>query len=418
MRIQRITTNYPAYLKTFFLKRPHLSSLSFQEQHAALMADACGWADFWSVALAKLGYRMIDVVSNVESMQKAWARENGVGYEEEKWLFDITTAQVVAFQPEILFVNDYVTFSASYLSYLKSACPSIRLVLGWCGAPYSDASVFKEYDVVLSSAPELVQHFIDQGHRSFLINHAFDPRILTRLDSVTTAPVDFAFIGSIAKKQGFHHEREALLLRLLEETPLRLWTTMESGSWQLSAGIRSRQLIYDFVHGAKRMGIPESMLGIGLLGNALRWSERPVLPPPIDQRLVRAARDPVFGLEMFAQLAHSRITLNSHIDMSEKYASNMRLYEATGVGSCLLTDWRPNLPELFDPETEVVTYETAEECIEKVEYLLGHEEQRQSISRAGQKRALRDHTFDNRAVQLDDLIRATPISKSKMQFAL
>ena len=405
MRIQRITTNYPAYLNGFFAKRPHLASKSFQEQHAALMADASGWADFWSVALKKLGYRMVETVSNVESMQKAWASENGVEYAAENWMFEITTAQVRAFQPDVLFVNDYATFTAAYLSHLKAACPSIKLVLGWCGAPYSDASVFKEYDVVLSSAPELVQHFIDQGHRSALIMHAFEPRVLTKLDSVSATPAEFAFIGSIAKKQGFHHEREVLLLRLLEETPLELWTTVSPTSWSLSANIRSRQLMYDFVHAAKRAGVPEPMLQAGVFGKTLRWKERPAMPAPVDSRLVRAAHAPVFGLEMYAQLAQSRVTLNSHIDMSEQYASNMRLYEATGVASCLLTDWRPNMPELFAVDSEVVTYKTAAECVEKVKYLLDHEAERQTIALAGQKRTLRDHTFDNRAAQLDALIR-------------
>ena len=380
--------------------------MSFAEQHAALMADASTWADFWSVALEKLGHRMTDIVSNAEPMQKAWARENGIEYSEETWLFDITTAQVVAFQPDVLFFNDYATFSASYVRHLKSACPSIRFVPGWCGAPYKDPSVFNEYDVVLSSAPELVQHFVDNGHRSCLINHAFEPRILAKLDSVASTPVDFSFLGSIAKKEGFHHEREALLQRLLEETPLQLWTTMAPGSWRVWAGSRSRQLLYDSVHAAKRVGFPESVLQFGLPGKALRWKERPALPQRVHPRLAAAARPPLFGLQMFAQLANSRVTLNSHIDMSEKYASNMRLYEATGVGTCLLTDWRPNMPELFEPDTEVVTYRNAQECIEKVNYLLAHDDERQSISRAGQKRTLRDHTFDNRAVQLDDLIRS------------
>jgi glycosyltransferase involved in cell wall biosynthesis len=406
LRIQRITTQYPAYFQAFYAKRPDLKSKGFAEQHAALMADASGWADFWTVAFGKLGYVMTDVISNAEPIQKTWANENGIEYTEQNWLFDITTAQVIAFQPDILFFNDYVTYTAAYLKHLRSVCPSIKLIFGWCGAPYRDGSVFSEYDIVLSSAPELVQHFTDQGHRSVLVSHAFEPRVLAKLDSVPTTAVDFSFIGSIAKKQGFHHEREALLLRLLEQTPLELWTTVSPTSLSLSASIRSRQLMYDFVHAAKRTGIPEPVLQVGVFGKALRWKERPTLPTPVDARLARAAREPIFGLEMFAQLAHSRVTLNSHIDMSEKYASNMRLYEATGVASCLLTDWRPNMPELFEPDTEVVTFKTADECIEKVKYLLDHEEQRKAIGRAGQKRTLRDHTFDNRAVQLDDLIRA------------
>jgi len=379
--------------------------MSFAEQHAVLMANASGLADFWSVAFAKLGYEMIDVVSNAETMQKAWAKENGFSYTKNNWLLEITTAQALAFKPDVLFVNDHVTFSASYLKYLKSACPSIRLVLGWCGAPYRDPSVFKEYDIVLSSAPELVQHFIDEGHRSYLIRHAFDPRILSKLGHANPTPVDLAFVGTLAKKQGFHREREALLLHLLEKTPLQVWAMLAHDPYRLRANIRSRQWIYDFVHAAKRTGIPEPMLRIGLLGRALSWKGRPSLPPPFDPRLVRAARPPLFGLEMFAQLAHSRITINSHIDMSEQYASNMRLYEATGVGSCLLTDWRPNLPELFAPDTEVITYRTAEECVEKVNYLLAHEQERQSISRAGQRRTLRDHTYEHRAYELTTILQ-------------
>jgi spore maturation protein CgeB len=114
---------------------------------------------------------------------------------------------------------------------------------------------------------------------------------------------------------------------------------------------------------------------------------------------------------MYAQLRRSRVTLNTHIDLSSTHASNMRLYEATGVGTCLLTDWKANLPEMFEPDAEVVTYESAEECVEKVRYLLEHEDERNGIAAAGQRRTLRDHTFDCRAAQLDDLIRGLLVSQ-------
>ena len=108
---------------------------------------------------------------------------------------------------------------------------------------------------------------------------------------------------------------------------------------------------------------------------------------------------------MFQQLHNSRVSLNTHIDISSCYASNMRLYEATGVGSCLLTDWKDNLPELFEPDTEVVTYRSAEECVEKVRYLLEHERERSAIAEAGQRRVMREHTFDHRAADIHEFIR-------------
>lgn len=407
MRIQRITTNYPAYLKQFYARQPELNSQPFFAQHAALMADASGWADFWSVALGKLGYEMREVVANAEPMQKAWAHENGFAYTRANWLFEITMAQVRAFEPEVLFVSDYTTFSASYLRHLKSECRSIKLVFGWCGAPYSDASVFKEYDIVLSNVPELVSGFVAQGHRCYQINHAFEPRVLKRMRAVESADVDFSFIGSISKNRHSHHGREELLLSLLERTNLQVFTDVYQPALGDRLSVRARRLAYDAARTASSLGVPRNILSsLPLLRRATAWDVRPSLPEPIDGRIARRARPPLFGLAMYQALQQTRISLNTHIDLSSSHASNMRLYEATGVGTCLLTDWRPNLSTLFEPDSEVVSYRSIDECVEKVNYLMEHEKKRRAIASAGQQRTLRDHSFDSRAGQLDDLIRS------------
>ena len=71
-------------------------------------------------------------------------------FDEPQWLFQIVAgARLKKFRPEILFVTDYSTFSASFIRQVKSEVPSIKLVLGWCGAPYRDGSVFNEYDLIL-----------------------------------------------------------------------------------------------------------------------------------------------------------------------------------------------------------------------------------------------------------------------------
>lgn len=74
----------------------------------------------------------------------------------------------------------------------------------------------------------------------------------------------------------------------------------------------------------------------------------------------------------------------------------MRLYETTGVGACLLTDTKSDLNRYFEPDVEVVTYASAEECVEKVKWLLENPVHCQSIAKAGQKRTLKEHNFKNR----------------------
>ena len=83
----------------------------------------------------------------------------------------------------------------------------------------------------------------------------------------------------------------------------------------------------------------------------------------------------------------------------------MRLFEATGVGTCLLTDPGNNMADIFEEDREVVTYSSTDECVEKVEYLLGHEDVRREIAAAGQARTLKDHSVLQRCRQLDEILQ-------------
>jgi spore maturation protein CgeB len=107
---------------------------------------------------------------------------------------------------------------------------------------------------------------------------------------------------------------------------------------------------------------------------------------------------------MFQTLKNSKITFNCHIDVSPRSASNMRMFEATGVSTCLVTDWKENIQTLFEPDYEVVTYKSLAECVEKIQWLLMHPEQRQAIAQAAQQRVFNQHTFKQRAHQLNDII--------------
>lgn len=383
MRLLKIGVYYPVYLEQFYARRPGLAAQPYAAQHAALIEDCFGSSDFWTKALSELGYQTCDLVLNAEPMQKIWAAERGRTFGEENWLFGIAAAQVADFRPDVLIVADYSTVTAAFLRHLRDVCPSLRLVLGWCGAPYRDGSVFSECDVVLSCVPELVAHFCEQGVRSRHVNHAFEPRVMKRIDATAAPTADFVFLGSIVKSNQFHLERERILMRLVEETDLQIWS---------EAGVAQPRMPLTYGGAARRAARL-------LLGRRAQPQ-----PEPLDARIARRARPPLFGLEMFQQLHDSRVALNTHIDISPVNASNMRLFEATGVGTCLLTDWKANLPELFQTDAEVVAYHDAAECVEKVKYLLAHEAERRRIAAAGQRRTLRDHTFASRAAQIDGII--------------
>jgi spore maturation protein CgeB len=82
----------------------------------------------------------------------------------------------------------------------------------------------------------------------------------------------------------------------------------------------------------------------------------------------------------------------------------MRLIEACGSGTCLLTDDKPNIREYFVPGEEVVVFNSAEEAVEKIRYLEEHEDFRKRVAAAGQRKVLDRFSFFHRAQRLDEYL--------------
>ncbi len=413
MRLLKITTLYKSYWERFYLQDSLLANKSYQVQKEALDYDAFGWADFWSSALTSLGYEVMEVSANVEPLQKQWSLENNVDFNSSKWLWNTTFEQVKKFQPTIVFMDDYSTFTSQWINELRQACPAICLVICWCGAPFDDSNIFAAHDMVISCIPELVRQFREMGHRSEHMNHAFDPRLLSRLDTLTKPDLDCTFIGQIVRANQYHLRREQILEELVSLVPLQVYSPSAEFilTWKDLLKLAARSSLYDIGQALMSIGIPRSQLAkLPKLGKIVSLQSRPV--NPVNKRLQPFMKPAVFGLEMFQTLRNSKLTLNCHIDISPHSASNMRLFEATGTGTCLVTDWKENIQELFEPDREVVTYKTAEECAEKVKWLLEHPQEREAIAKAGQARTLRDHTFTQRAIQLDEIIKRELAMKS------
>ena len=416
MRLLKLGIYHPTYLQDFYAKRSELKRQPYLVQHGVLIDDCFGSSNFWTDALTELNYQTTDIIANAEFLQTTWASENGVNFDENDWLFEIAAAQIKRFRPDVLLVADYSTFSADFLKNIRRECSSVRLILGWCGAPYNDSSVFREWDIALSCVPELVADFRAKGISSHHVNHAFAPRILNRLNLKSEPNIDFAFVGSILKQNQFHIERERLLLELVKSTNLRIWSDVKRPSRKQRLNVFVRRKAHDFVTAARRASVPEQLLNtLPLVRKIAGWDAPPTLEQYVDERIARRTHSPIFGLEMFQQLRDARVVFNNHIDISPISASSMRLFETTGVGACLLTDWKENLSELFEPDKEVLTYRTAAECVEKVIYILEHEDERCSIAAAGQLRTLREHTFENRAARIDEIIRKNINSRFKIQ---
>jgi len=71
----------------------------------------------------------------------------------------------------------------------------------------------------------------------------------------------------------------------------------------------------------------------------------------------------------------------------------------------LLTDAKVNLPCLFEPDQEVVTYETPAEAVGKLKQLLADPQAAVAIAARGQARTLREHSYSQRMAELVALLQ-------------
>jgi spore maturation protein CgeB len=58
----------------------------------------------------------------------------------------------------------------------------------------------------------------------------------------------------------------------------------------------------------------------------------------------------------------------------------------------------------FEPEKEIIIVHSAEEAIERYQYLLSHDSEREKMAQAAYERFLKQHTFQHRARQLQAII--------------
>jgi spore maturation protein CgeB len=94
-----------------------------------------------------------------------------------------------------------------------------------------------------------------------------------------------------------------------------------------------------------------------------------------------------------------RVAVNIHWK-SAAHGANYRTFEIAGSGAFQIADARADIPQLFEPDREIVLFDGPDDLKEKVNYYLRHEDERRAIARAGQARAYRDHTIYQRMQQL------------------
>jgi len=390
MRILVLNADYPRFLAWFYRRQPGLENASYATQMAARNASLFGVADFYSRNFAASGHQAAEIHVNNPWLQSAWAREHDMAVEVPEpagaaehrplpvWLQSavkpfkpmlrplarriglspkldaqaerILLAQIEDFRPDLILNQDVFHVDTGLMRRIRSI--GKPTLIGQVGIEPSRGEDWTVYDMMVSQLPATVRAFRALGIRSEVSHLAFEPAILDALPAAPAADIDISFVGTVSVD---HQQRIALLEAVVERYDLKLW------------GNRPQAL-------------------------------------PASSPLHRCFQSEVWGADMYQVLRRSRITLNSHIDMAGNEAGNMRLFEATGVGAFLLTDFKENLDTLFAPDREVAVWRSIEDCLKVVGRMIGDDNGRAAIARAGQARTMAQHTYRHRTAEILRLV--------------
>lgn len=101
--------------------------------------------------------------------------------------------------------------------------------------------------------------------------------------------------------------------------------------------------------------------------------------------------------------AGTKINLNIALKGIEG-GTTQRIMDIMGAGGFVLTNYCEETAELFEEDKEIVMFRTPEELIQKVDYYLEHEEEREQIARAGHEKAMNDYTYEKKIKRLLDWV--------------
>jgi len=398
-KLLKISSIYQSFLSDFYSHEENYVNLTYNEQLNKLLNSGFGLSNFYISNLEKIDIEAEIIIKNATFLQNQWAKEqNFTGNTNQ-----ILLQQIKKSKPTVIWLEDIFYFDIPFIDNIRQQNPQIKLIFGQVCSPYDDGNIelMKKLDFILSCIPLFQNNLSEIGIKSFLVYLGFEKSVLEKIKNRENIPnYKFLFTGSLLLGKGFHNDRIFLINSLLK------------------AGIDINlmgNIAFDpnFIN----LYINRPIYHIGsllekIMGNTikkipyLRYYEnfRNITMKPYHKNLIKRLKPAVYGFEMYKYLANANIVLNTHGDIACNCAGNMRLFETTGVATCLLTDMKTNLKDLYEPDYEVVTYTSTTECIEKVNWLLNNPEETIKIAKAGQLRTLKNHTIELRTTQIHEII--------------
>ncbi len=84
----------------------------------------------------------------------------------------------------------------------------------------------------------------------------------------------------------------------------------------------------------------------------------------------------------------------------------LRVWDVLGAGGFLLTNFQAELPSLFENGKHIVYYESIDDMLNKAQYYLTHDEEREQIAKNGHALVSQYHSYEKRLEQILSIVQS------------
>lgn len=416
-----------------FQKKESLFNKTFSEIIQSYRDDNILLPGSWAEEIKKKGHEVFEIVYADSVSQLKWVFENQkfnyVSNTFADQALQILLDQITYFNPDVVFIYAGAVnyFPPNYIKKIKNHTKrGTRLIAYWGDEYINDLSFkyfFKGYDLILTSTDTYTKMFKNEGFSNTkTLGNCFEPNI--KFNQKLKKKYKFTFSGVSGYGYIDHTQRYEQLIKILEQSDLRVWTSEPRNYFKIkkliisametlpisltnlifkaiTRLIRPNDINKDRLLSAQRIIELNRVSGYDFLIPSyfdLKKSVKKKFPNRVKKSFTKTK-------DYYELILQSDFCLNLHRDEDADYG-NIRDFEITGLGSCMVTDREKELKEFFDPEREIVGFNNIEEMLEKIKYLDKHKDIAKQISDNGKKKTLNNYTTMHKVELFLELLEA------------
>lgn len=321
------------------------------------------FSDFYTYNLRKLGWETEEFFTNKYYLDKV-ADELYGSRKKFKFFTDrlkdkirpvhnrqklnIMKDYIRKFQPDVILVREQIGIPSSFWNSFRNEA----LLVSRLAAPVPKYWSPADWDMILTSTNAYKTFFELNGIPSYINPNGFDSRVLKELGD-NNKKYEVTFVGGLGN--GLWTKRTRCIEYLTERVDIKWW-------------------------GYNNTGYAE------------------------DHPLMKNWQGLTSGLDMLNIYRQSKIIFNDYGEIAEGVAVNQRMFEVMGTGSFLLTRSAENLLKEF-PKDIFITFDDERDCLDKVNYFLKNEKEREDIAKAGQKFILENYDYSKLMIDIDLILK-------------